>query len=225
MPRNIKLVAGQKFNHLTVIKLDHVEARVFNSKYGKSGKRTLHLEYYLCKCDCGNETVVEKSHLRKKVDATESCGCIAGTHHMSNNNRIYDIWTGMRKRCFGRNKMDADYKNYQGRGITMCWEWANDFTSFYNWALQNGYKEDLTIDRIDNNGNYEPSNCRWATKEEQSQNRRGVYKLFYNGKNMFVSEISKATGLKHETILKRYHRYGLCDKVFSKESLKTGEIL
>lgn len=225
MANNIPLVAGQKFNRLTVIKLDHIEDRIYNSKYEKSGKRILHLEFYLCKCDCGNETVVEKSHLRKKVDATESCGCMLGTHHMSKNNRIYDIWTGIRSRCFGKNKSNPNYKNYNGRGITLCEEWENDFVSFYNWAISNGYRNDLTIDRIDCNGNYEPSNCRWATKKEQSQNRRVVYKLFYKGKDMLVSDISKITGIKSNTILNRYHKYGLCDKVFSKNNLKTGENL
>ena len=225
MTKNVQLVAGQKFNHLTVIKLDHIEDRVYNSKYEKSGKRTLHLEFYLCKCDCGKETVVEKSHLRKKIDATESCGCIAGTHHMSKNNRIYDIWTGIRKRCFTNTFTNEDYKNYGGRGIKMCDEWKNDFTNFYNWALQNGYREDLTIDRIDVNGNYEPSNCRWSTKSEQSQNRRGVHKLLYNGKYMFITDIAKVIGIKRNTILERYHKYGICDKVFSKENLKTGELL
>lgn len=225
MTKNVTLVAGQKFNHLTVIKLDHIEDRVYNSKYEKSGKRTLHMEFYLCKCDCGKETVVEKSHLRKKVDATESCGCIIGTHHMSHQNRIYDIWTGIRKRCFTSTEANVDYKNYGGRGIKMCDEWEKDFVSFYNWAMANGYRDDLTIDRIDVNGNYEPSNCRWATKNEQAKNRRGVYKLFYKGKEMFVDDISKETGLKHKTILNRYHKYGLCDKVFSVKNLKTGEIL
>lgn len=225
MMKNIKLVKGQKFNHLTVIKLDHIETRFYNSKYEKSGKRKLNLEYYLCKCDCGKETIVEKSHLRKKIDATESCGCISGTHHLAHKNRIYGIWTGIRKRCFCNTVANYDYKNYGGRGITMCADWKNDFMSFYNWAIANGYREDLTIDRIDCNRNYEPSNCRWVTKKEQSQNRRCVYKLFYKGKEMFLDDISKETGIKHNTILNRYHKYGLCDKVFSIKSLKTGEIL
>lgn len=225
MSNNIQLVKGQKFNHLTVIKLDHIEDRVYKSKYQKSDKRILHLEFYLCKCDCGKETIVEKSHLRKKVDATESCGCIAAKHNMSHNNRIYDIWTGIRKRCFSNTEANKDYKNYGGRGITMCAEWKNDFVSFYNWAINNGYKENLTIDRINNNGNYEPKNCRWATKREQAQNKRGIYKLFYKGKYMLISDIAKEIGIKHKTILKRYHKYGICEKTFSNKSIKTGKKL
>ena len=117
------------------------------------------------------------------------------------------------------------YERYGGRGIKICEEWINNPDSFYDWAINNGYKKGLTLDRIDVNGNYEPSNCRWVTKKEQSQNRRCVYKLFYKGKEMFLDDISKETGIKHNTILNRYHKYGLCDKVFSIKSLKTGEVL
>ena len=209
MPKNIQLVAGQKFNKLTVIKLQKTEDRVYKSDRIKSGKRILHLEYYLCKCDCGKETVVEKSHLRKKVGATESCGCSMGTHHMSHKNRIWGIWAGIRKRCLGQNKNSPDYKNYRGRGIKICEEWKKDFMSFYNWAIQNGYKDNLTIERIDNNGNYDPSNCRWAPREEQSANRRGNRKILFDGKENTIKQLAEKMGLKYHTMYMKLKRNGV----------------
>lgn len=208
MTKNIKLFAGQKFNKLTVIKLDHIEDKIFNSSNYKSGKRVLHLEYYLCKCDCGKETIVEKSHLRKNVNATKSCGCSMGTHHMSHKNRIYNIWTGIRRRCLSSKQSNIDYKNYKGRGITICEEWKNDFKTFYDWAIANGYKDDLTIDRINNNGNYEPSNCRWATKAEQTLNYRRNRKLLFNGKILTIKEISDLLKMKYNTLYMKIRRNG-----------------
>lgn len=208
MSKNIKLVAGQKFNHLTVIKLDHIEDRVYNSKNEKSGKRTLHLEFYLCKCDCGKETIVEKSHLRKKVDATESCGCINGTHHMSHGNRIYAIWVGMRKRCYSHTRSNIDYKNYGGKGIKICDSWKNDFKVFYDWAISNGYKDELTIDRIDNNGNYEPNNCRWVTRAQQNLNYSRNVRYSFRNQILTIKEIADIVGLKYNTLYMKIKRKG-----------------
>lgn len=188
MPRKAKeIVVGQKFNRLTVIGFHHKE----NGAY-----------YYSCRCDCGKIKIVRKQNLFGK-GSTKSCGCYLGTHHMTSS-RLYRIWISMKSRCYNQNF--KHYLRYGGRGITVCDEWKNDFMAFYNWAMSNGYREDLTIDRIDNNGNYEPSNCRWADWKTQNRNTRRNRLLFYNGKTLCVSEWAETIGIKCGTLFQRIRK-------------------
>jgi hypothetical protein len=132
------------------------------------------------------------------------------------NTKLYEVWKAMKKRCF--NKNCKIYADYGGRGITVCEEWVSDFVSFYNWSMQNGYAEGLTIDRIDNDGNYEPSNCRWTTHDVQIKNRR-KYKnsvdVEINGETKTLMEWSKLTGISYNTLHKRIRLGWQGEKIIS----------
>jgi hypothetical protein len=124
--------------------------------------------------------------------------------HGKRKTRLYRIWANVKTRC--TNKNDPHYNRYGGRGITVCDEWKNDFEAFCNWAMSNDYADDLTIDRIDNNGNYCPSNCRWVTVKEQNQNKRNVILLTYNGETKSAAEWARKLNLGHDTIRQRYRK-------------------
>lgn len=186
----LKDISGQKFGRLTALhRLHNTKGRV----------------KWLCICDCGNLTEVVSTHLYS--NHTKSCGCLnreptkGHTKHGKKNTRLYHVWIGMKQRCY--NKNHKHYKHYGGRGIAVCSEWVDDFQAFYDWSINNGYEDNLTIDRMDVNGNYEPSNCRWVTMEQQNNNRRNTVYLTYNGKTQTMKEWSKELNVNVKTLYTR----------------------
>ena len=127
------------------------------------------------------------------------------THGMYNT-RLYDIWVNMKQRCFNPN--DQAYQNYGGRGIAVCDEWKDDFQAFYDWSVSNGYQDGLSIDRINNDGNYSPENCRWTDRNVQNRNRRNNHKITYNGVTKTVVEWAEEKNIPYELLLNRLNKLG-----------------
>lgn len=142
-----------------------------------------------------------------------------GKRHNLCQTRIYGIYYAIKKRCYNKN-CDA-YKNYGGRGIAMCTEWENSFMAFYNWAMLNGYKDDLTIDRIDVNGNYEPTNCRWVSRKIQNRNTRKNISITYNNKTQLMSDWSKEMNIPIGTLHRRFNQYDSLEYVFYNGNINT----
>lgn len=157
--------------------------------------------YWLCLCDCGAVKHVRSDHLlNKKI---RSCGCLIKTIHpanfiSSNARRLRGIYENMLRRCYNQS---ADmYPRYGGRGITVCNEWRNNFRSFVDWSETHGYKKGLSIDRIDNDKGYSPDNCRWATMQEQQNNRSNNRKIEFMGTVYSVHDLACLVGLSDRTI-------------------------
>ena len=175
-------LTGQKFGKLTVIGFSH------KNKKGEY--------YYKCLCECGNEIIARGSHL--KCGNIKTCKCSRKNGNIihgvwSRNNRIYKIWDGIMARCYDKN--NQAYKNYGGRGIIVCDEWKNP-TVFEKWALNNGYNDVLTIDRIDNDGIYCPENCHWVTRKEQNRNKRNNVNITVSGETHCKAEWAEIFGYK-----------------------------
>ena len=161
---------------------------------------------WLYRCKCGKEKIAMGKDLRE--GKITSCGCMRGklnrTHNKSKT-KLYKVWKSMRKRC--NNKNGTGYKNYGGRGIKVCKEWQKDFVIFYKWAIDNGYKENLSIDRINNDGNYEPLNCRWADRITQNNNTRRNHFITIKNETHTINEWARIIGVPRTTIKSRL-KYG-----------------
>jgi len=181
---NFKDLTGMKFGKLTVIK------RTCNSKNGSAR--------WICICECGKETIVIGSKLLS--DHTKSCGCLKNLKYGLSRTRLYRIWQGMIGRCEDIYK--DNYYWYGFRGISICEQW-HDFITFYNWAISSGYNDNLTLDRINTNGNYEPSNCRWATQLEQCNNVSTNRHILHKGNIYTVAEFSRLINYKDHTVRNR----------------------
>lgn len=154
--------------------------------------------HWKCRCDCGTEKTIQGGQLR--IGTTHSCGCkkaarcaLSYFKHGQSKTKLYGVWMGMKGRC-GR-KTDRAYKWYGDRGISVCEEWTNSFEVFCEWAMGTGYKEGLSIDRVDVNGNYEPENCRWVTQKIQANNTRRNVFFEYKGERLTLTQIADKTGL------------------------------
>lgn len=214
MPEILQICSGDKYGMLTIVK--EVE-----SKINSSGRE---IRCFLCKCDCGKEKVVPMNNLRS--GNTKSCGCMRDRircKHGESNTRLYRIWASMVQRC--TNPHDLAYKYYGGRGIKVCVEWVKDFSAFRYWALSTGYNPEApqgktTIDRIDVNGDYAPSNCRWVTMKMQSRNKRNNRIITYQGISKTLIEWSEYTGISVGTIRERLRKGAPLDTLFSKERIE-----
>lgn len=184
-------LTGQRFGRLVVLE-----------RYG-SGPNGSAL--WLCQCDCGNLSIVLGSQLRG--GRTKSCGCLRSISRLTHgqiNTPLYKSWAHMKERC--NNPNSKNYNDYGGRGITICDEW-NDFIPFMEWALKNGYKEGLTIERNDVNGNYCPENCSWANRKEQANNRRSNIIITYFGETHTLMQWCEILNLPYILILERMRNY------------------
>lgn len=198
-------LSGMVFGRLKVL------YRVDNNNHDKS--------QYLCECNCGSKKVVIGAKLT--IGETKSCGCyrkqvtskLAKTHGLSNT-RLYQIWLGIRRRC--NDSKRQQYKNYGARGIKIQKEWETDFVRFYEWSMNNGYSDDLSIDRIDNDKSYSEENCRWATREMQANNTSKNHFITFEGRTHTLIEWSRIKGINYSTIRNRVRRGAAKDKIFAK---------
>jgi hypothetical protein len=209
MPKKLNLV-GQKFGRLEVIAFDHMDK--------KKGS------FWKCKCNCIDENYIIVSAGSLRSGNTKSCGCIVSElitirnketakHNRESLSRLHSIWKHMIERC-EKDYSDAK-KYYQDKGIIVCNEWHNYFI-FKEWAINNGYNENLTIDRINNNGNYEPSNCRWITILMQQSNKSNNHFISINGRIETASEWERISGIGSKTILYRLKLGWKDDELLSK---------
>ena len=207
-----KDMTGEKYGNLVV--LERGEDYIYSDN-----RRTTQ---WLCQCGCGNTLLVSRSALIS--GNTKSCGCKNHCYdkiHGQCGTKLYHIWQSMKARCYY--KKHPEYHNYGGRGIKICDEWKNDFKSFYDWAIKNGYKDGLTIDRIDVNGNYEYSNCRWATRKEQSNNRRNNHIIEFIGEKHTIAEWSEITGINEKTLYSRIRNGWSEEDVITKKVRRKSE--
>ena len=171
-------ITGKKFGRLTVV----VRGEDYISPKGYRGIN------WVCVCECGKTVIVRGCNL--KSGASRSCGCIVEekpnhTTHGLSNKRLYSIWKGIKDRC--NNPNNSSYDDYGGRGISVCADWNDCFMSFYQWSIEHGYTDGLSINRIDNNGSYCPDNCEWADSITQANNTRRNHYVTYNGKTQSIS--------------------------------------
>ncbi len=192
-------IVGLRFNRLVVKQRSGTYVSPAGAKHAQ----------WECLCDCGNTIFVTTGKLRS--GNTQSCGCLqrertsrASRTHGESRTRLYQIWKGMKARCHNRNY--TQYKDYGGRGITICDVWQQNYEAFRRWAAESGYAHNLTIDRIDVNGDYCPENCRWITLREQQDNRRNTVRITTGDVTHTAKEWAEVTGIPYNTVRGRFYR-------------------
>lgn len=203
-------LSGRRFGRLTIL--------------GRAGSDERGQALWHCKCDCGNASIVTSSNLRR--GNSTSCGCFRNEKtsqrrkaHGQTKTRLYTIWENMKKRCLKPSQPHFD--DYGGRGITVCAEWLNCFEDFRDWAFANGYADNLSIDRIDVNGNYCPENCRWVDVQTQMNNTRRNNFITFNGETHTLAEWSRLTGINYMSLKTRLQRGWSIEKALT-EPIKKG---
>ena len=186
-------LTGQQFGKLTVIN------QAPSNKHGQAR--------WNCQCECGKKIIVSGYILRQR----KQCSCSDCYHksritHDLSDHPLYKTWQNMKNRCYLTTH--PSYKGYGARGITVCEDWRVDFVTFYEWSISNGWGEGLSIDRIDVNGNYEPSNCRWVDDSVQANNKRKTLKFNYNGQLRTITELAEIANMPRYNIYNRLIRYG-----------------
>lgn len=188
-------IIGKRFGNLVVLSYSHANG---------------YTKYFLCQCDCGNQTVVAKNALTTGKQV--SCGClrkkrIADLNRLPNGYlRLGKIYRSMKERCY--NTASNRYYRYGARGIKICDEWLSDINAFRKWAIDNGYKEGLSIDRIDNDGDYSPNNCRWIKPSEQWNNTSKTVLIEYNGKSQTLTQWANELNIPTSTLHNRLRVHG-----------------
>lgn len=206
MPKLINLL-GKKIGSWMVLE------RAKNNKYGNIR--------WLCRCECKRKVIVLGDSLRRGV-STRCRSCASrelATTHGGTGTRLFTAWNDMRHRCSNEN--DIGYKDYGGRGIKVCKEWSKSFVVFRDWALANKYQHNLTIDRINNNGNYEPNNCCWSTKKQQARNRRNNHLIIINEVERTIAEWAEIAGIGRVTLLQRVNS-GWCEERLLIKPMRVG---
>lgn len=211
----IQEMIGKKFGRLTVI--EQMEDIINVDSKGRTHRRKM----VKCLCDCGNETIVRYDVLLGTRHHTRSCGCLQRERasqalkglnkpvYGDSRERLHNIWYLIIDRC--RNPESPCYDRYGGRGIDICDEWADGIDGYFRfkeWALANGYSKDLSVDRINNNSGYSPENCRWATREEQGNNKCNNRMIEHDGKTMTISQWARELGVPMKNLHNRIVNLG-----------------
>lgn len=216
-------LTGQTFGRLTVLKQCTTDNK---------NKNTVRSSRWVCKCSCGNVITTYSSYL--KTGRVKSCGCMReerrhnlNRKHGLSNSRPFHIWSGIIQRCCNPN--NNSYKNYGARGIKICDEWKNDFMAFYNWSIDNGYNDELSIDRINNDGDYCPENCRWVDKIVQANNTRSNHYVTYRNKTQTLADWCRELEIDYKFLSGRLARgetpRQVFDEIFERrKAMRDGKI-